>query len=146
MLLSLLADINSGGRQVMGESPEPMITSLERTQPIHRLAMNAVAILLICHNEVVAVTTLDHGISIGPVTSLALNLLDLAEQEAKPMTESDYTKAGILGFLVVPNPERPRPTQALPEVWKKHPTAQYMAVPLGKSSWKAVQENQWSQM
>jgi hypothetical protein len=156
MLVSLLTSINSDGRRVTSESPELMITSLEgRTQPIRSLAMNTLAILLIHHHEVVAVTatTPDHTSTFSNRSDsdapmpIASNMQDLAKQEANPIPESKYAEAGIMDFIVTSNPERPKSFQDhLPDIWKNHPTAQYMVVPPGRSSWKVVKISAWSQV
>lgn len=144
MVTSMVASINSDGRQVI-ESPEPFITSLERTQPIYRLAMNGLAILLVRNNEVVAVTT--HGstprCSDADISPPAANLQGLAEQELEPITDFEYAKMKIVGFIVLPNPKR---SPELPRMWKDNPEAHYAVMSSGKSSWKAVSQNPWCQM
>jgi hypothetical protein len=63
VILSLLAAINSDGRQVLDSKPyeadqnfDTMPALLDRMQPASRLVMTALSILLVRNNEVIAVT------------------------------------------------------------------------------------------
>jgi hypothetical protein len=151
-VLTLLADINTGGRQVTTQSPDPMITSLERTQPAHRLAINGLAILLVHKNEVIATTTPDSNYyqnSVFRDDSMrpASDLQSLAIQEADPIPESVYDYVRIVDFIVLPNPERPKPSSKQPDsIWGKTQDGDYMVIPPGKSCWATILITPWSQV
>jgi hypothetical protein len=160
VMLSLLAAINSGGRQVLDSKPyeadrnfDAMPASLERTQPAHRLVMTALSILLVRNNEVVAVTaatdlgpgpeTFNHRATSPPDS----NLQDLASREASLLPESDLAKPGLVDFIAVRNPEwfNESNNSPLAKIWKDNPNAQYMVLPTGTSRWEVVLNDAWSQ-
>lgn len=129
MLLSLVEVINSQDRRDSVQLVEPMGGPSEN-QHIDGLAMNALANLLVRKDEVIAVTALDHDVfgNTDEVPTLQL----IAMQQADPVPEADILEP------LVPRPARPG--------WKESPDAQYKVLPAGKSSWKAVLTDPWSQL
>jgi hypothetical protein len=93
-LRAMFASINTNGRQVVRSTGGLPILTLERRQAPHRLAMNAVATLLIRHcSEVIAVTTpinydiQRHDVS-PPARSLPVEVLAVQEAEASTVWPS----------------------------------------------------------
>jgi hypothetical protein len=151
MLLSLLAVINRQGRQVAAvESPDCMVTPLERNLPSHRLALNALTVLLVRGNEAIAVATADHDISrdSGPgVLPTGSSLHVLAMQESAPIAEAEHARMDALRLgTTVPDSEWPWSSHDLPRIWNTNPDAHYMVLPRGTSAWEAVSKAAWSQM
>lgn len=151
MLLSLLEAINHQGRKVANvESPDWMITSLERDLPPQRLALNALTILLVRGHEAIAVAAADHGISRASrsgVLPAESSLHILVMQESAHIAEAEHARMNIskLG-TAIPDSEQLRPSNALPRIWSANPNAQYMVLPRGTSAWEAVAKDAWSQM
>jgi hypothetical protein len=151
MLLSLLAAINHQGRQVAAvESPDWMITPLERNLPSHRLALNAFTILLVRGNEAIAVATADHDISTDSgsgVLPAGSSLHVLTMQESAPISEAEPARADAprLG-TAVPDSEWPWSSRDLSHIWNTNPDAHYMVLPRGTSAWEAVSKAAWGQM
>jgi hypothetical protein len=139
MLLSLLADINRQGWQVVAvESLDWMITSLERNLPPHRLALNALTTLLVQGNEAIAVATADHGIS---------SLHVLAMQEFAPIAGAEHAGVDASGLgTTVPDSEWPWSSHDLPRIWNTNLDAHYAVLPQGTSAWEAVSKAAWGQM
>jgi hypothetical protein len=151
MLLPLLAVINRQARQVAAvESPDWMITSLERNLPSNRLALNALTILLVRGHEAIAVATADHDISSNSgsgVLPAGSSLHVLTMQEPAPIAEAEHARADTprLG-TTVPDSEWPWSSHDLPRIWNTNPDAHYMVLPRGTSAWEAVSKAAWSQM
>jgi hypothetical protein len=112
ILMSLLATINSEGRQVLDSEKyqadhnfDTILASLEWTQPTDRLVLTALSMLLVRNNEVVAVTTvadLEPGI-MDPQGILPpdTNLHDLAMCESFPPPEANLARPGLVDFITV---------------------------------------------
>jgi hypothetical protein len=158
ILMSLLAAINSEGRQVLDPENyqadrnfDAIPASLERTQPVHRLVSTALSMLLVRNNEVVAVTTvadLDPGILDPQGTSPPdNNLHDLAMRETSPLSEADLARPGLVDFIAVRNPEwdkELKQSSGSPvNIWNENPNAHYMVLPQGTSRWEAVSNDPW---
>jgi hypothetical protein len=167
VILSLLAAINSDGRQVLDSKPyeadqnfDAMLVSLDRTQPASRLVMTALSILLVRNNEVIAVTAaatapgLRHAGGIInhpdsdrlPLHYSTSNLHALASREASSPV-SDFAAPGLVDFIVVRNPEwyNESNNSPLAKIWKENPSAQYMVLPKGTSRWEFILKDAWSQ-
>ena len=136
-LRAMVASINSDGRQVVLRSAGgPAILSLERTQPPHRLAMNAVATLLIHQSEVVAVTTpvsYDHFRSVS-APAQTLDVLAMQEAEQEP-TVNDLE----FEFAAVANPESE-------SVITFGEGDEIVVVPHGKAHWSRILQNPWEKI
>lgn len=159
LLMSVLAAINSDGRQVLDSAEyqahhtfDGIPGSLERTQSVHRLVTTALAILLVRNNEVVAVTSIgpqarstsaDHQDTLPHDT----NLHELALREASPRSEADLSKVGLVDFIAVRNPQwvsGSENAESTMKYWKNNPEAHYMVLPPGKSHWDVVSKDSWS--
>jgi hypothetical protein len=156
ILMSLLAAINSEGRQVLDYEEyqtdrnfDAIPASLERTQSVDRLVSTALSMLLVRNTEVVAVTAaagLEPGIVDPQDTSPPdTNLHNLAMHESSPLSEADLARPGLVDFIAVRNPEWDAQGSSSVKTWKKHPNAQYMVLPQGTSRWEAVSKDVWGQ-
>jgi hypothetical protein len=158
ILMSLLAAINSEGRQVLDSEKyqadhnfDTILASLEWMQPTDRLVSTALSMLLVRNNKVVAVTTVadleprivdPQGI-LPPDT----NLHDLAMRESSPPPEADLARPGLVDFIAVRNPEWDKESKKSSglsaKIWKENLRAQYMVLPKGTSHWEAVSKDPW---
>ena len=135
-LRAMVASINSDGRQVVLRSAGgPAILSLERTQPPHRLAMNAVATLLIRRSEVVAVTTPNPNYAFHAEDSAPAKTLEvLALHEAEPDSESNVN--AFLEFAAVANPESDN-------TYDFEDEDHIIVVPDGVARWSQILKDPW---
>jgi hypothetical protein len=138
MLRAMLASINSDGRQVVKSAGGPAILSLERRQAPHRLAMNAVATLLIRQSEVVAVTTpTNYDLRLHVVSAPADTLDVLALQETE--REQNVNNLAFVEFAAVANPESEN-------VIPFGDGDEVTVVPPGKARWLEILENPWEKI
>jgi hypothetical protein len=164
VMLSLLAAINSDGRQVLDSKPyeadhnfDAMPASLDRTQPASRLVMTALSILLVRNNEVVAVTAAANGPGLRRASGIdseshhlppdnTSHLHALASREASSPV-SDLAAPGLVDFIAFRNPEWYKEANNSPsaKIWKENADAQYMVLPRGNSLWEFILNDPWSQ-
>ena len=114
------------------------MTALERSQPIRRLTSNALATLLVCGSEVVAVTT--PGL-VDSLAEAAGSLTLFAIQEASPPAQPDDDKDSSdfkLNFMALPNP-----IETLDPFSGKDPNDQYTICEQGTSFWSDIEKNPW---
>ena len=159
MLLTLLTTINSQGRQVTMFSPLSMVTGLETMLPIIVRVMNALAIVLVRKDDIIAITTA-HG-EVGPVgppiPSHPLidsnrdplgTLQDLAWNEEEPEgvsgkdnAQSSASQDDAVTFIVTQNSAWLKNPAELSKGWTSNCMADYQISEPGKSSWKAMTDS-----
>ena len=146
MLLSLLAAINSYGRQVipptvvLPSANDPESTSTLWLEPSDELASappqhplpqrqaknlinvmtNSIGVLMTRHHEILAVTA--------------------------TLPESQTGDLGCIKFFALPNPQRPRIGRSAGSHWDKDPQSHYMFESNGKSSLTTVLADPWFQL
>jgi hypothetical protein len=132
MLLLLVMVINSQDRPDSVPLVEPMVGSLQN-QPIDGFAINVLTNLLVQKDEVIAVTALNDNIS-GNTDHQELTLQLIAvRQQGDLVPEVDTLQS------LVPHPTNPGLKAESPDV-------QYKVLPTGKSLWKAILTDPWSQL
>jgi hypothetical protein len=112
--------------------------SLERRKAPHRLAMNAVATLLICQSEVVAVTTpTNYDVQLHEVSAPAdtLEVLAMQETEQKPNVDN----LAIIEFAAIVNPESKN-------VISFRDRDEITVIPPGKACWSGILQNPWEKI
>jgi hypothetical protein len=132
MLLSLVMVINSQDRPDSVPLVEPMVGS-SQNQPIDGLAINVLTNLLVQKDEVIAVMALNNDISGNTDHQEPTLQLIAVWQQGDPVPEADTLES------LVPHP-------ANPGLKAESPDVQYKVLPAGKSLWKAVLTDPWSQL
>ena len=135
MLLSLVTVINSQDRPDSVPLVEAMVGSLQN-QHIDGLAINTLTNLLVQKDEVIAVMVLNNNISRNTDHHEPTLQLIAVWQQGDPVPEADTLES------LVPHPGNPGLMAESPE----SPDVQYKVLPTGKSSWKAVLTDPWSQL